>query len=52
MQDASLEDGKRMTRARTDPATDEREFDWSLRPRSLMEFVGQERIRKVLGMSI
>jgi len=31
---------------------DEHEFDLSLRPRSLREFVGQERIKKVLGMSI
>jgi Holliday junction DNA helicase RuvB len=34
------------------PAADERELDLSLRPRSLGEFVGQERIKKVLGMSI
>jgi Holliday junction DNA helicase RuvB len=34
------------------PAGDERELDLSLRPRSLGEFVGQERIKKVLGMSI
>ena len=31
---------------------DERELDLSLRPRSLIEFIGQERIKKVLGMSI
>jgi holliday junction DNA helicase RuvB len=31
---------------------EERELDLSLRPRSLAEFVGQERIKKVLGMSI
>jgi holliday junction DNA helicase RuvB len=36
----------------TEPASDEREFDLSLRPRSLGEFVGQDRIKKVLGMSI
>jgi holliday junction DNA helicase RuvB len=35
-----------------EPAHDERELDLSLRPRSLVEFVGQERIKKVLGMSI
>jgi Holliday junction DNA helicase RuvB len=29
-----------------------REIDLSLRPRSLEEFVGQERVKKVLGMSI
>ena len=35
------------------PANDEeRLLDLSLRPRSLTEFVGQERIKKVLGMSI
>jgi holliday junction DNA helicase RuvB len=28
------------------------QLDYSLRPRSLAEFVGQERIKKVLGMSI
>jgi holliday junction DNA helicase RuvB len=31
---------------------EERQVDLSLRPRSLDEFVGQERIKKVLGMSI
>src|SRR5215471_11255655 len=31
---------------------DERRLDQALRPHSLAEFVGQERIRKVLGMSI
>jgi hypothetical protein len=31
---------------------EERQLDYSLRPRSLAEFVGQERIRKVLAMSI
>jgi len=35
-----------------EPSADERELDVSLRPRSLGEFVGQERIKKVLGMSI
>ncbi len=34
------------------PAGEDRELDFSLRPRSLAEFVGQERIKKVLGMSI
>jgi Holliday junction DNA helicase RuvB len=38
------------------PATvlddEEREVDLSLRPRSLSEFAGQERLKKVLGMSI
>ena len=38
------------------PATvideEEREVDLSLRPRSLVEFAGQERLKKVLGMSI
>jgi len=35
------------------PASDEeRQVDLSLRPRSLLEFIGQERIKKVLGMSI
>ena len=36
----------------TEIAADERELDWSLRPRSLAEFVGQERIKKILGMSM
>ena len=31
---------------------EERVLDLSLRPRSLVEFVGQERIKKILGMSI
>ncbi len=31
---------------------EERELDWSLRPRSLAEFVGQERIKKILAISI
>jgi Holliday junction DNA helicase RuvB len=31
---------------------EERVLDLSLRPRSLAEFVGQERIKKILGMSI
>jgi holliday junction DNA helicase RuvB len=35
-----------------EPDSDERELDLSLRPRSLSEFVGQERIKKVLSMSI
>jgi holliday junction DNA helicase RuvB len=38
------------------PATvlddEERQVDLSLRPRSLIEFAGQERLKKVLGMSI
>ncbi len=33
-------------------ASEDREIDLSLRPRSLGEFVGQEQIKKVLGMSI
>ena len=31
---------------------EDRQHDYSLRPRSLTEFVGQERIRKVLAVSI
>ena len=31
---------------------EDRQHDYSLRPRSLAEFVGQERIKKVLAMSI
>jgi Holliday junction DNA helicase RuvB len=31
---------------------EERTFDLSLRPRSLGDFVGQERLKKILGMSI
>jgi Holliday junction DNA helicase RuvB len=34
------------------PAGEEREIDRSLRPHSIAEFVGQERIKKILGMSI
>ena len=37
--------------AATSPG-DEREIDLSLRPHSIAEFVGQERIKKILGMSI
>src|SRR5215469_8204016 len=45
--------GKRsIAGADSEPASAERELDFSLRPRSLAEFVGQERIKKVLGMSI
>jgi holliday junction DNA helicase RuvB len=33
-------------------ADEDRALDFSLRPRSLDEFVGQERTRKILGMSI
>jgi holliday junction DNA helicase RuvB len=36
----------------TAAAADEHEIDLSLRPRSMTEFVGQARIKKVLGMSI
>jgi len=35
-----------------EPASAERELDLSLRPRLLAEFIGQEQIKKVLGMSI
>ncbi len=31
---------------------DETVFDLSLRPRSLGDFVGQDRLKKILGMSI
>lgn len=42
--------GKRRPAA---PSSDEEhQLDLSLRPRSLEEFIGQERIKKVLGMSI
>jgi holliday junction DNA helicase RuvB len=34
------------------PAEEETVFDLSLRPRSLNDFVGQERLKKILGMSI
>jgi len=34
------------------PSEEERQLDFSLRPRSLAEFVGQERLKRVLGMSI
>jgi len=31
---------------------EDRQLDYSLRPRSLTEFIGQQRIKQVLGMSI
>jgi len=31
---------------------EDRQLDYSLRPRSLTEFIGQQRIKRVLGMSI
>jgi chromosomal replication initiation ATPase DnaA len=31
---------------------EEHQLDYSLRPRSLAEFIGQQRIKQVLGMSI
>ena len=34
------------------PSEEERKLDLSLRPRTLADFVGQERLKKVLGMSI
>ncbi len=34
------------------PVEEERTFDLSLRPKTLGEFVGQERVKKILGMSI
>ena len=40
-------------RLESPPASEEeRTFDLSLRPRSLGDFVGQERLKKILGMSI
>ncbi|HKV56571.1 MAG TPA: AAA family ATPase, partial [Candidatus Binataceae bacterium] len=46
----SVRPGARLS---SSPAAEEdRQVDLSLRPRSLGEFVGQERIKKVLGMSI
>jgi len=40
--------------AGTPPVANEedRQLDYSLRPRSLVEFIGQQRIKQVLGMSI
>jgi len=38
--------------ARAAADEEERQFDYSLRPRSLAEFIGQQRIKQVLGMSI
>jgi len=53
--DSAAQRDARRTPARS-PGTvldeEERQIDLSLRPRSLAEFVGQERIKKVLGMSI
>jgi Holliday junction DNA helicase RuvB len=41
---------ERVASPEADP--EEKQVDLSLRPRSLAEFIGQERIRKVLGISI
>lgn len=49
---ASSRNNQSAERPATEGGAEERELDWSLRPRSLAEFVGQERIKKVLGMSI
>jgi hypothetical protein len=32
--------------------TEEQKLDLSLRPRTLADFIGQERLKKILGMSI
>ena len=43
----------RKTRLADPPANEEeRTLDLSLRPRTIAEFIGQERLKKVLGMSI
>jgi holliday junction DNA helicase RuvB len=49
------DDPKPRVRARNVAAAangDEEKLDLSLRPRSLADFVGQERLKKILGMSI
>ena len=49
---AADRDGKDL-RAASPPAVEEESvFDLSLRPRSLGDFVGQDRLKKILGMSI
>jgi Holliday junction DNA helicase RuvB len=34
------------------PIEEDRAFDLSLRPKTIAEFIGQERVKKILGMSI
>ena len=52
------ENAKRATRVDEEPLTarvvhdDDRRLDLALRPRALDEFIGQERNKKILGMSI
>ncbi len=46
---ASDADGRVNSRA---PAEEDRRLDLALRPRHLAEFIGQERVKKILGMSI
>ncbi|HUO06303.1 MAG TPA: Holliday junction branch migration DNA helicase RuvB [Candidatus Binataceae bacterium] len=46
---AAAIDERATSRAATD---DERRIDLALRPRALGEFIGQERLKKILGMSI
>ena len=54
----SQENAKRATRVDEEPLTarvvhdDDRRLDLALRPRALDEFIGQERNKKILGMSI
>ncbi len=48
--DTPSDDGTRIAAAPARP--EEVVFDLSLRPRSLDDFVGQERLKKILGMSI
>jgi holliday junction DNA helicase RuvB len=45
-------DKKAVVAADKVPPREDRELDFSLRPRTLAEFIGQERIKRVLGMSI
>ena len=54
MKDENSHSGKPKRAALTAPAEQEEEqkLDLSLRPRRLPDFVGQERLKKILGMSI
>lgn len=45
-------DGRAVSPVPVEPVEEERRLDLALRPRHLSEFIGQARIKKILGMSI